>query len=233
MTVAKKLEEIYGLNEIYLSSGQLLKVLSESGDLLLDIRDAPIALNAYGSGFIAGSASIGGSAVVGGAGVIAGALQANGLNYPAGPGVAGDRLIVSSPGNVGFETPKFKDVARVEGPITAVGDTAYLDAINVNFNLPNTGDYKYTVSYIWNHNATNSDFLGRLIIDGVEQFLHKQEPKDAAGGDPTGSTQRYGFTKVDSTNIINGSRNFQVQVATDNASHASTMFKVFLEVEEL
>ncbi len=93
------------------------------------------------------------------------------------------------------------------------------------------GTYKIVISYIWNHDSTTSDFEGRVVLDGDTAnpiTFHKQEPKDSAGGDPSGTTQRYGYTQVVEVIVAAGSHTYDFEFRTDNGANESTVFQAFL-----
>jgi len=48
---------------------------------------------------------------------------------------------------------------------TSSPHTNWVNRINVNSSALESGDYELTLSYGWNHNATNSDFESRLVFD--------------------------------------------------------------------
>ena len=100
--------------------------------------------------------------------------------------------------------------------------TTYQDKINQTTSSLPVGTYKLTVSYNWNLDTANSDFLARIFFDGTNldaannNEMHRQEAKDSAGAfGATGTDQKYGFTKnyfIDVTTA--GTKNVQLEWAS-------------------
>lgn len=100
------------------------------------------------------------------------------------------------------------------------------------------GDYILKWSYGWNHDSAGNDFEARILVDGVinnpvtgfEWMLHKQEPKDSAGGayppgSGSGTSQAQlaaGFLLFDS--LAAGVHTFELQWRTDAAGVESTIW---------
>ena len=113
----------------------------------------------------------------------------------------------------------------------------FQDKINVTDTIAG-GNYKLTISYGYNYNSQTSDFVSRVLIDGVVAHtgdeLHRQEPKDSAGtgsGDlsGTGTNQAFSFTRVlVPISLTAGSHNIQLQVASGGGSAASIWDAVIL-----
>ena len=59
--------------------------------------------------------------------------------------------------------------------------TTFEDYLSGTFDLPVLGDYIVETSFMWSVNTTGNDFEARLLVDGAEFFLFKQEPQDAGG----------------------------------------------------
>lgn len=122
-------------------------------------------------------------------------------------------------------------------PIETTTSTVFQQRITMDLSaqsLPN-GLYLLFTMYGWNHDAQNNDFEGRIMADpdsnsGFTQLgqLHKQEPKDAAGGgDPTGTTQRYFFSRVWPWNVtaVNNNPTFQLEYRTDANGAESSIWE--------
>ncbi len=123
--------------------------------------------------------------------------------------------------------------------VSTTTSTTFQSKISGNTAALEAGDYKITISYTWNHNATQNDFEARFLFDGsaVGQdsggLLHKQEPKDAAGNDPTGtgSSQRYAYTKVFYvTGVTAGVKAVALDYRTDNNGNASSIWEANIEI---
>ncbi len=90
--------------------------------------------------------------------------------------------------------------------------------------------YELLVSYMWNHDATNTDFEGRVVDIGGNALIfsdgyHKQEPQDSAGNwEGTGSSQR--FRAVQTYEIIGAGvpQLYTLQYRTDDADDASAIW---------
>lgn len=81
--------------------------------------------------------------------------------------------------------------------VSTTTSTTFQNKVSVSnaIDLP-AGNYVWEVSYGWNGDSTTADFEARLTFNGTQiGELHKQEPKDSAGGDPTGTTQRHYITR--------------------------------------
>jgi len=109
--------------------------------------------------------------------------------------------------------------------------TAWQTKATLNVPIALGGTYRVGVSYVWNHNSTTSDFEGRVQVDGATQGeIHKQEPKDAAGSDPSGTTQRYLASRVFYTTLLPGeSPTITVDWRTDTGGQASTIYDAVIE----
>lgn len=86
--------------------------------------------------------------------------------------------------------------------IEVLNSTAFTDIINATTAPVPAARYKVTVSYAWNGNITNQDFVSQLEVNGADvralsDEIHRQEAKDAFGTGVagTGTNQIYGFTR--------------------------------------
>jgi len=77
---------------------------------------------------------------------------------------------------------------------TATAPTTYL-SLTENF-VP--GDYEIIVHYMWNLDATGSDFVSNVNLNGAPMDVpHEQEPQDSAGAFlTTGTNQKFPATRV-------------------------------------
>ncbi len=141
-----------------------------------------------------------------------------------------------SGGSYGSNLNRFSASAEAN---TSAPHTNWVNVLNdVTSNLV-AGDYELTLSYGWNHNATNSDFESKIIFDSVilgDIFgigaTHKQEPKDSAGtGGSSGSSQQYAFTKVFELNgVLAGIKDIAFEFRSDDASDLSTVWDVYIKL---
>jgi len=133
--------------------------------------------------------------------------------------------------------------SQAPGVLTTTS-TTFQDVINVNTPSLPVGDYIISISYGWNHDADNNDFESLLLFDGsaldevtagshAVGLIHKQEPKDSAGGgSPTGTTQKYGFTrKFPVTVSVAGIKALILQFRTDSAGVESSIWKSLITIE--
>lgn len=82
------------------------------------------------------------------------------------------------------------------GGISTTTSTTFQNKLTVNLPALAAGTYEVEISYGWNHDAANNDFEARFTFNGSQVGeLHKQEPKDPQGSDPTGTTQRHYVTR--------------------------------------
>jgi len=129
-----------------------------------------------------------------------------------------------------------KKLIRLEfdDAIDSTASTVFQDKLNFSQNFyGDTGVYFIEVTYGWNHNAANNDFEGRLLINGVQQGeLHKQEPKDVAGVDPTGTTQRYYMSRKYRYVFGpgNATQTVQLQYRTDTGGVLSSIWEAKIEI---
>jgi len=100
----------------------------------------------------------------------------------------------------------------------------------VTSNLP-LANYRIAVNYWWNHDATTNDFEARVQLNAVNLGqIHKQEPKDSAWGDPTGTTQRYLATRIYEPQNLSGVQTITLDYRTDNAGVESSIWDSHLEI---
>lgn len=86
----------------------------------------------------------------------------------------------------GLEREYVSDLA-----VTTVTNT-WTTKITQDFNFIAGNTYRVDWSYFWNGNSTGTDFWARILIDGIQAFEHRQEPKDAAGSfESTGTDQKH------------------------------------------
>lgn len=79
-------------------------------------------------------------------------------------------------------------------------------------------------TYMWNYDATTRDFLAKILVNGVEYFLHQQEPKDTGGGfGSTGTDQKHPASGFDYfTATATGNTTIEIQYRSSlNGTRAS------------
>jgi len=109
--------------------------------------------------------------------------------------------------------------------------TAWQTKATLNVPAVIGGTYRVGINYVWNHDSRTNDFEGRVQVDGVTQGeIHKQEPKDAAGADPSGTTQRYLASRVLYLTLSPGAAPvITVDWRTDSGGNASTIYDATVE----
>ena len=114
--------------------------------------------------------------------------------------------------------------------ISTTTSTTFQTKVTFSYTPPAAGKYLLLVSYGWNHDATNSDFEARVQQDAVTLGqIHKQEPQDSGGGDPTGTDQRYlamRYYLLDFTTTT--AKSFTLQYRTDDAGDESSIWDAYL-----
>lgn len=114
---------------------------------------------------------------------------------------------------------------------TIVGTTSFQPKVTTGPVALPAGTYKIMWSYGWNHDANTNDFEGRLLQNGAQVGeLHKQEPKDSGGGDPTGTTQRY-YTSRSRIDVLAASTyTWAIEYRTDSAGAESSIWEATIEI---
>lgn len=126
--------------------------------------------------------------------------------------------------------PRLVGYANSNG-ISTTTSTTFQTKVTLNAGTLVAGTYKLITNYGWNHDATDSDFEARVLNNGAQLGeLHKQEPKSSAGGDPTGSTQRYYCNRQGVFALPAGARTFVLQYRTDDAADESSIWEASLEL---
>lgn len=119
------------------------------------------------------------------------------------------------------------------GGISTTTSLTFQTKVSIPSTALPAGTYILTVSYGWNHDATNSDFEAEIRQNGSRiGELHKQEPKDAGGGGSTGTTQRYYVTRRQELVLTAGSYSFDVRYRTDDSDDESSIWEAMITVEE-
>ena len=121
---------------------------------------------------------------------------------------------------------------------TSAPHTTWVSVVNGSTSSLVAGDYELSISYGWNHNATNSDFESRLFFDGTtlgdifsNGATHKQEPKDSAGsGGSSGSSQQLNFGKTFPLTLTSGVKPILFDIRSDDAADLSTVWNVYIKL---
>ena len=98
---------------------------------------------------------------------------------------------------------------------------------NFNVVITQAGTFRLDYSYLWNHDATNSDFIAQIVQGSTLLYRHIEEPKDSAGGSVAGSGSSQilpasGFVLL---TLNPNTYNFQLQFGTSDSSDESTLFR--------
>jgi len=123
-----------------------------------------------------------------------------------------------------------------DAAISITTSTTFQNKITLGPIVPTrTGTYQIRATYGWNHDDNGSDFEGRIMQNAVQiGELHKQEPKDNAGGDPTGSLQRYYVSRAQEIALTAGvSYTWDLEYRTDSAGVESAIWEAQLELTQV
>lgn len=127
--------------------------------------------------------------------------------------------------------PRLQVAPVFDNAISTTTSTTFQNKITLAAGVIPAGLYKVKVSYGWNHDATNNDFEGRILNNGAQLGeLHKQEPKDSAGTDPTGTTQRHYVHREYFVNFPAGARTLDLEYRTDSGGVESSIWEASLEL---
>ncbi len=115
--------------------------------------------------------------------------------------------------------------------ISTTSSIAFQNKVTLNTTALPAGTYRVGIHYGWNHDAVSNDFEGRIMEDAVQLGeLHKQEPKDSAGGDPTGTTQRYYLDRIFYRTLTSGVHTFDIEFRTDTDAINSSIWEATIEL---
>lgn len=129
--------------------------------------------------------------------------------------IAGNYLINNS---VMMFMTEFESAENTVGEVTT--STTFQTHLTLNTASKPAGTYRIDWYYEWSHNAANTDFLGRVQLDGTDIMTHRQEPKDAGGSDAT----NYGIVAGSSgTNQRYAQSGWKIQVFATTATHTLTI----------
>ena len=123
--------------------------------------------------------------------------------------------------------------------VTASPHDDWVTLLDTATGVLEVGEYELILSYMFNHNATNSDFESALTFDGSvlgsglgNAVTHKAEIKDAAGGgNASGSTQQYPFNKTFPITVASTStKDIDFKFRSDDADDASSVWDLYIKL---
>lgn len=125
--------------------------------------------------------------------------------------------------------PEYQYVA--DAAVSTTTSTTFQNKLTLNTsNLP-LGNYRIAVYYGWNHDGTTNDFEARVQLNAVNLGdIHKQEPKDSAWTDPTGTTQRYLWARIYEPQNLSGAQTITLDYRTDTAGVESSVRDAYIEI---
>jgi len=148
----------------------------------------------------------------------------------------GDRLEWNGTNLIPYRQQEF--IYNVK-PTTINNTVIFIPVINTSDNFIG-GDYKFEISYQWNHSVNTSDFESKITFDGVVLFdlgagvSHKEKPKDAGGNTGgTGSAQQLSFNAGTLLTIAPGLRTLLVEFRTGTAGINSAIWDVFVTIKKI
>lgn len=136
----------------------------------------------------------------------------------------------------------YKVFASFNTPIGTQSDT-FQQALRLNYDIPQAGNYKLSVSYIWSVNTTGSNFEAQVEINDTDLFCeHAAEPQDAGGGGVivnaieggtfnSGTDQRLGYAYADVINLPVGAGFIDLDIANQVANTEATFYRASLILE--
>ena len=124
--------------------------------------------------------------------------------------------------------------AQLVGPLTTTLDT-FQNALTLNTTALPAGTYEIMYTYVWNHDANNSDFEAQFTLNGTDLGeIHKAEPKDnATAGNEwgnSGSAQRYPATRRFTLALTAGTQAIALNYRTDVAGVKSTVGDIIISI---
>lgn len=129
-------------------------------------------------------------------------------------------------------------------PLLIINNTNVLtDVINVNVNIQRLVPHIITISYGWSLNDGAQDFVSEASLGGLNLItgltdnteIHRQEPKDVAGGDPDGrgTNQRHRFMgRFFVTPASLGANNLLLQMSGSANGDLASIWNTIIEIEE-
>jgi hypothetical protein len=118
----------------------------------------------------------------------------------------------------------------VDNAISTTTSDAFQQKLRLSVRSVPAGRYRLDVSYMWNHDATDSDFEARVQQnDAVDLYLHKEEPKDSSGiFGATGTSQRHPAHKTIILDLATGSHDFDLDYRSDFPGVESSIWDAVL-----
>jgi len=118
--------------------------------------------------------------------------------------------------------------------VSSTNSTGWQRKLNLNgFELP-LGTYRIGWAYRYNNTSNNTDFLGRLLMNGEELFRHAQTPNEQSRTflkDGLGQYQHVsGFDVIEN---LSGTVDFDLEYATGDRKHTASIWKAVLELRRI
>lgn len=118
---------------------------------------------------------------------------------------------------------KWKDYATSTGPINPEG--AYITLVNYDFDVPETKDYEYKVSFGWELPDPAEAMELRLKINNSQEFYFKIELKDKNNKEPFS----YSYIKQ----LTAGTNTFLLQAKRSGGNKQLSLEKIMIKLEEV
>ncbi len=121
--------------------------------------------------------------------------------------------------------------------------TSFQQALRLDYDIPEAGNYELSVSYIWSYNATNNDFIARVQINDTDIFVeHEQEPRDSAGTGiivdaieggsfNTGTDQRLPFSYSEVITLPAGVGFVDLDIRNQQSNLSATVYKASITLK--
>ena len=137
--------------------------------------------------------------------------------------------------------PYSESITDADGGVNQL--ITFVTYMTLNFTVPEDGDYILAWDYVWSLNASNRNFLGRVLLDGAT-VVHNQveQPSSAAGTGVllpdlnggadinTGTDQRLCCSGFEKRTLTAGARTLEIQLSSDQADNEAAIYKGSLKV---
>jgi hypothetical protein len=139
---------------------------------------------------------------------------------------AADKTKLDGIGVFGSEYHRAQDL-----PIDTNSTTTFNTKVTLGPVSLDGGVYRVEWGYGWNLDSQSNDFEARLLQDAVQLGeLHKQEPQDSRGSDPTGTTQRFYAHRQRFETLSAGNHTWVVEWRTASGGTAASIWEATIEV---
>ena len=115
--------------------------------------------------------------------------------------------------------------------------TTFQEFLSLTFTAPLATNYEVRWFYVWSHDSQANDFEARVqldnttdLIDPNDTGIHKQEPKDSAGGGTGGTNQRYVAAGHRIVALTQGSHDVDLDFRTSSGGDESTVYHAVISV---